>query len=81
MTQINWKEKLSSRKFWALIAALVLSILVFFNVGENQIAQTTSIITAFGSVAVYIFAEASVDKARASSKTEEVKAQEEESDD
>lgn len=81
MTQINWKEKLSSRKFWVLIAALVLSVLVFFNVGENQIAQITSIITAFGSVAVYIFAEASVDKARASSKIEEVKVQEEESDD
>lgn len=81
MTQINWKEKLSSRKFWALIAALVLSVLVFFNVGENQIAQITSIITAFGSISVYIFAEASVDKARASSKTEEVKVQEEESDD
>lgn len=64
MTKINWKQKLSSRKFWALISALVLSILVFFNVGENEIAQVTSIITAFGSIAVYIFAEASVDKAR-----------------
>lgn len=72
MTQINWKEKLSSRKFWALIAALVLSVLVFFNVGENQIAQITSIITAFGSVAVYIFAEASIDKARANAQEENI---------
>lgn len=72
MTQINWKEKLSSRKFWALIAALVLSILVFFNVGENQIAQITSIITAFGSIAVYIFAEASIDKARANAQEENI---------
>lgn len=72
MTQINWKEKLSSRKFWALIAALVLSVLVFFNVGENQIAQITSIITAFGSVAVYIFAEASIDKAHANAQEENI---------
>lgn len=72
MTQINWKEKLSSRKFWALITALVLSILVFFNVGENQIAQITSIITAFGSIAVYIFAEASIDKARANAQEENI---------
>lgn len=72
MTQINWKEKLSSRKFWALIAALVLSVLVFFNVGENQIAQITSIITAFGSIAVYIFAEASIDKARANAQEENI---------
>ena len=72
MTQINWKEKLSSRKFWALIAALVLSVLVFFNVGENQIAQITSIITAFGSIAVYIFAEASIDKPRANAQEENI---------
>lgn len=64
MKKINWKEKLSSRKFWALISALVLSVLVFLNVGENQIAQITSIIAAFGSIAVYIFSEASIDKAR-----------------
>lgn len=64
MKKINWKEKLSSRKFWALISALILSILVFLNVGENQIAQVTSIVAAFGSVAVYIFSEASIDRAR-----------------
>jgi len=63
MKKINWTRKLSSRKFWALIAGFLGSLLIAFNVGENQIAQVTSIITAFGSVAVYIFAEASVDKA------------------
>lgn len=63
MKKVNWMRKLSSRKFWALIAGFLGSLLVAFNVGENQIAQVTSIITAFGSVAVYIFAEASVDKA------------------
>jgi 5-bromo-4-chloroindolyl phosphate hydrolysis protein len=68
---INWKQKLSSRKFWALISALVISVLVFFNVGDNEIAQVTSIIAAFGSVAAYIFAEAAVDKARVNEKTEE----------
>lgn len=71
MNKINWKQKLSSRKFWALISALILSILVFFNVGENEIAQITSIITAFGSIAVYMFAEAAVDKARASNEIKE----------
>ena len=61
---INWKEKLSSRKFWALVAALVLSILVFFNASDNVATQVGSIITAFGSVCVYTLAEASVDKKR-----------------
>lgn len=59
---MDWKRKLGSRKFWALIAGFVSSILVVFNLTENDIAQVTGIITAFGSVAVYILAEASVDK-------------------
>lgn len=62
--KIDWKQKLSSRKFWALIAALVLSILVFFNASDNTATQVSSIITAFGSICVYTLAETSVDKKR-----------------
>lgn len=61
--KIDWKSKLSSRKFWALVAGFVGSLLVTFNVSEGSISQVTAIITAFGSVAVYILAESSVDKA------------------
>ena len=61
--KIDWKSKLSSRKFWALVASFVGSLLVAFNVSEGSISQVTAIITAFGSVAVYILAESSVDKA------------------
>lgn len=61
--KIDWKSKLSSRKFWALVAGFVGSLLVAFNVSEGSISQVTAIITAFGSVAVYILAESSVDKA------------------
>jgi hypothetical protein len=63
MTWEKLIQKISSRKFWALVAGFVGSLLVAFSVGENQIAQVTAIITSFGTVAVYIFAEASVDKA------------------
>lgn len=69
--KIEWKSKLSSRKFWALIAGFIGSLLVAFNVGENEIAQVTAIITAFGSVVVYILAEASVDKTTAKNKRED----------
>ena len=56
-------RKLSSRKFWALAAGFIGSMLVVFNVGDNDIAQITGVITAFGTVAVYMLAEAGVDKA------------------
>ena len=62
--KINWKEKLSSRKFWALITALVLSVIAFCNLNENTVGQISSMIMAFGSVCVYTLSEASVDKAR-----------------
>jgi uncharacterized membrane protein YdcZ (DUF606 family) len=67
----NLISKLSSRKFWALLGGFVGSLLVAFNMSENDIAQVTAIITAFGSVAVYIFAEASVDKAALKKENEE----------
>ncbi|MBO0602768.1 hypothetical protein I2483_13955 [Sporosarcina sp. E16_3] len=69
MTKADFLRKISSRKFWALTAGFVGSLLLAFNVGENEIAQVTAVLTAFGSIAVYILAEASVDKA-ALSKTE-----------
>ena len=65
MNKTELFRKLASRKFWALLAGFIGSMLVVFNVGDNDIAQVTAVITAFGSVAVYMLAEASVDKAQA----------------
>lgn len=62
----NWKRKLASRKFWALLAGFVGSLLLAFNVGDNEIAQVTAVLTAFGSVAVYILTEGAIDKAAVS---------------
>lgn len=61
MPQIDWKRKLSSRKFWALLAGLATSGMVLFNVSENTAAQVAAVIGAFGSVVVYILSEAYVD--------------------
>ncbi|MGN7387703.1 hypothetical protein [Sporosarcina sp. SAFN-015] len=59
----NFKRKLASRKFWAMVAGFVGSLLVAFNVGENDIAQVAAIITSFGAIAVYILQEGAIDKA------------------
>lgn len=61
--KIDWKLKLSSRKFWSLIAGFISSLLLAFQLDENTIAQVAAVIGSFGLVAVYIFAEASIDKA------------------
>lgn len=61
MSQIDWKRKLSSRKFWALLAGLATSGMVLFNISDNTAAQVAAVIGAFGSVAVYMLSEAYVD--------------------
>lgn len=60
---IDWKRKLSSRKFWALLGALVVAVLVAFNVPGGSVEQISAIIGAFGTVIAYILGESSVDAA------------------
>lgn len=69
--KINWKQKLSSRKFWALVAALATTTLPAFGIAENATVQIAGIIGAVGSVAVYILAEAYVDGQSAGSGEDE----------
>lgn len=63
--KIDWKTKLSSRKFWAMLAALVLSVLTAFGVPSLTGEQVVVIISGIGALAVYMLAEGSVDKAAA----------------
>ena len=60
------KTGLTDRNNRALIAALVTSLLVVMRMPEETITQVVAVIGAFASIAVYILAEASVDKAGAS---------------
>jgi hypothetical protein len=64
--EIDWRAKLSSRKFWAAVAGWVTSLLTAFNITENVIAQVSIVIAGIGSLAVYMLAEAVTDKARVS---------------
>lgn len=64
MTKINWKQKLSSRKFWAAVAGFVTAILVAFNVETGTVEQITAIITAGGVLVAYILGESAVDANR-----------------
>lgn len=63
--KVDWIQKLSSRKFWLCLCGFISALLVAFNVGENDIAQVTAIISAFGTLMIYILSEGAVDKANA----------------
>ena len=61
--KIDWKSKLSSRKFWAAIVGVATAVLVLCNVDNLTIEKVTALITAEGVLIAYIFAEGAVDKA------------------
>ena len=62
--KIDWKQKLTSRKFWAAIVTFVTSILVAFNVPNLTIEQVTAVIMGGASMIAYIVGEGLVDAAR-----------------
>ena len=72
MRKINWKQKLTSRKFWAAVIGFVTAILVAFKVDELTIEQVVSLISATAVLIAYIIGEGMVDAARAGKEDDEV---------
>lgn len=62
--KIDWKQKLTSRKFWAAVIGFITAILVAFNVPDLEIEQVATIISAAGLLVAYIIGEGLVDTAR-----------------
>lgn len=58
---MDWKRKLGSRKFWALLTALVGTILIFFNLDAASIERIVALIGAFGTMITYILVEGNID--------------------
>jgi hypothetical protein len=58
---IDWKRKLTSRKFWMAVVAFITPLLLAFGVTEDSVTQVTAIIIAGADVLAYILAEGMVD--------------------
>lgn len=61
---INWKQKLSSRKLWAALVGVVVGVAMAFGLSESEWTEVAGIVTSLVSVVAYIFGEAKVDAAR-----------------
>lgn len=59
--KIDWKRKLTSRKFWVALVGFITALLVAFNVDSGSVEQITSIIMSFASLIAYILSEGFVD--------------------
>lgn len=61
--KIDWKRKLSSRKFWAAVGGMAAAVLAFVGASEQVATQVTAIISAAGVLIAYILAEGFTDAA------------------
>ena len=59
--KIDWKKKLSSRKFWAAVVGFVTPLLIAFGVSETNAAEIAAIIMSGASLISYVLAEGFID--------------------
>ena len=63
MKEIDWKQKLTSRKFWAAVCVLVANLIAVFGGTEDTTVKITALIMAGATVIAYIIGEGLVDAA------------------
>lgn len=61
MDKINWKRKLTSRKFWTAVASFVSMMVVALGGNQSIATQSTALIMAGASVIAYIIGEGLAD--------------------
>lgn len=75
--KIDWKRKLTSRKFWLAVTGLIAGLVVAFR-GSAELAETiTGVIMSAASVVAYIVGEGLIDAASISEGETEDKGKEE----
>lgn len=70
MKNIDWKRKLTSRKFWMALAAFISGLIIAFK-GSAEVAETVSgCIMSAASVIAYVLGEGLADAAAIKSESE-----------
>lgn len=60
---IDWKRKLTSRKFWAAVAQFVTGLIIAFGGTQETAVQVTALIMSGAAVVAYIIGEGLIDAA------------------
>lgn len=63
--EIDWKRKLTSRKFWATVCNFITQLLIAFRVSESETTRIVALIMAGAGVIAYIIGEGLADAAGA----------------
>jgi hypothetical protein len=65
MSGIDWKRKLTSRKFWLAVVGLVSGLLMAFKFDADTVETISGVIMSAASVIAYIIGEGMTDAANA----------------
>ncbi len=61
--KIDWKRKLTSRKFWVAVIGFVTAVMVALHIDQMTAEQVAAIISAMGTLIAYIIGEGLTDAA------------------
>lgn len=64
---MDWKQKLTSRKFWAAVANFIVNLVAFIQSPSGSPERITTLVLATGGFIAYIIAEGMADAAGAQS--------------
>lgn len=62
---MSWKQKLTSRKFWAAVVNFITQLMFAFHATDSEVAQVAAVIMAGAGVIAYIIGEGMADAAGA----------------
>lgn len=62
--KVDWKRKLTSRKFWAAVVGFVTPMMVMAGANDNQVVQIAALIMAGANLIGYMIGEGLADSAR-----------------
>ena len=62
---MDWKQKLTSRKFWAAVVNFITQLMIAFRCTDSEVAQVAAVIMAGAGVIAYIIGEGMADAAGA----------------
>ncbi len=71
MKKIDWARKLTSRKFWAAVAAFVTSVMAAFGAGDDVVVTVTGVVSATAVMIAYIIGEGLTDAASSGNAADE----------
>ena len=61
--KIDWRRKLTSRKFWVAVIGFVTAVMVALHIDKMTAEQVAAIISAMGTLVAYIIGEGLTDAA------------------